>query len=345
MGRSLVAGAVAVAVVVAAALATAAAGPAQAQSKTGTAIGTFMLIEPSARIAGMGNAGAPMDEGLQAVFYNPAALGMVETRAAEFTHAAWIEGIDYNHAAAAFPVPGLGIVYAGVTALNSGAMDVRTVEQPLGTGEQFSVSDLAIGLGYARRVTDRFSTGVQVKYAQETIWHSSLKVAVFDFGTLYRVSEHGLRLGASIVNFGTRGRFDGRDLRILFDSDPSRFGNNGALPAELLTDAFAVPILFRVGLGVPRQVGRNGRLWLAVEGTHPSDNTESINTGGEFTYRDVLSLRAGYQNLLQKDSEVGWTFGAGVKGKFQDLAYLFDYALADQGRLDMTHRFTLGITF
>jgi len=39
-------------------------GAARAQSKTGTTVGTFLTIEPDARIAGMGNAGASLGDGL-----------------------------------------------------------------------------------------------------------------------------------------------------------------------------------------------------------------------------------------------------------------------------------------
>ena len=48
---------------------------AHGQSKTGTAVGEFTLIEPSARIAALGNAGVAINEGLQSVYYNPAAIG------------------------------------------------------------------------------------------------------------------------------------------------------------------------------------------------------------------------------------------------------------------------------
>ena len=44
-------------------------GPdASAQSRVGTTIGQFLRIEPSARHAGMGNAGAGLDEGIAAVY-------------------------------------------------------------------------------------------------------------------------------------------------------------------------------------------------------------------------------------------------------------------------------------
>ena len=63
---------------------------------------------------------------------------------------------------------------ATVTSLRSGDMAVRTVEQPLGTGEQFSVNDIALGVGYGLQITDRVSAGLQINLAQETIWQSPM---------------------------------------------------------------------------------------------------------------------------------------------------------------------------
>ena len=77
--------------------------PAAAQTKTGTTIGAFLLIEPSARITGMGNAGVTTDAGLHSVYYNPAAIGHLDRYAVLFTHSEWLADIDYNYAAAALP--------------------------------------------------------------------------------------------------------------------------------------------------------------------------------------------------------------------------------------------------
>jgi len=322
-----------------------AAAPAFAQTKTGTTIGTFLLIEPSARIAGMGNAGAALDFGLESAYYNPAAIGLEDGFAVQFSHSEWIADIAYDYAAGALPLGKWGNAYAAVTALNSGDIAVRTVTQPLGTGEQYHVSDIAIGLGYGKEITDRFSAGFQVTYVQETIWHTSLNTATVSIGTLYRASENGLRLGASLSNFGTQGRFSGSDLRVTYDNDPNRFGDNSQLPAEIFTDAFSVPVLFRVGLGLPVRFGPTTRLNLAVDAFHPNDNTESMSAGAELSYRNQLALRAGYQNAFQQDSEEGLTAGGGVQGKIDVYAYHLDYAWADEGRLGSTHRFSLGLKF
>lgn len=324
------------------------AGPvAHAQTKTGTTFGAFLLIEPSARIAGMGNVGSTIGDDLQAVYYNPGAAGQLDRRAVTFSHGEWIADIDFNFAALAFPIGNRSALYGSVTTLRSGDIAVRTVAQPLGTGELFQVNDIAVGLGYGYRVSPRFSAGAQVSFLQETIWHSSASTMVLSVGTLYRVSADGLRIGASITNLGTDARFGGQDLRVTFDEDPDRFGDNGTLPAEQHTDAFPVPILFRVGLGMPQQLSEDARVFWAVDAYHPSDNSESVSLGGEFEYRELLSLRAGYQNLFQTDSEVGLTLGAGLSGRLhsESLGYGIDYAWADHGRLSDTHRITLSVDF
>src|SRR5439155_24365326 len=132
--------------------------------------------------------------------------------------------------------------------------------------------------------TDRFSAGAQVNFVQETIWHTSLSTATLSIGTLYRISENGLHLGASLSNFGTQGRFAGSDLRVTYNNDPDRFGDNSQLAAELFTDAFSVPVLFRVGLGMPWRLGPRTRLDLAADAAHPNDNTESRSARARLSY-------------------------------------------------------------
>jgi len=321
-------------------------GDAHAQSKTGTTVGTFLMIEPDARISGMGNAGVALDFGLDAVYYNPAAAGSLKQTALAFSHSEWIAGINYNHVTTAVPLGSAGVLLGSVTALTSGDIDVRTVDFPLGTGERYNVTDFALKLGYARAITDRFSVGGRVAYVQERIWNSSTSMGVLDLGTLYRLTDQGMQLGASFSNVGTGSQYDGTDLRITYDQDPDINGDNGTLPAILFTDHFGVPVLFRMGVSMPVKLNARNLLRFAVDGFHPSDNDESISLGSEYTYKDMFALRAGWQNLFLKDAEVGLTLGAGVRGEMNNsFGYHFDYAYADHGRLDQTHRITVGVDF
>ncbi len=180
---------------------------------------------------------------------------------------------------------------------------------------------------------------------QETIWHSSLSATVFGIGTLYRLSDQGLRIGASLSNVGTQAHFSGEDLRVTFDADPSRSGDNGTLPAEQFTGDFSLPVLFRVGLGMPVKLSRDATLGLAVDAFHPADNTESVSAGAELSYRRLAAVRLGWQNAFQRDTELGFTGGAGLQGRFADYRYRFDYAWADHGRLGSTQRLTVGLAF
>jgi hypothetical protein len=321
------------------------AGEARSQTKVGTAIGDFLLIEPGARLTALGNAGVAADPDLEAVYFNAAAAARVKKPSLQFSHVDWFAGIRYEYVAAALPISHWGVAFATVTSLNSGDIDVRTVNQPLGTGERYSVSDIGIGLGYGLQLTDRFSAGGQITFVQETIWNTSASTFTLDIGTHYQVSDQGLRIGASLAHLGTQSGYSGRDVRITYDNVPGQNGDNGALPGEAFTGDFPVPILFRFGLGMPFQLSTNARLNVELDAFHPSDNTESVSFGAEGIYGNRLALRLGYQNLFLQDSEVGLTLGAGVMGDMQGAHYRLDYGWADQGRLNSTQRFSLGIMF
>lgn len=315
------------------------------QTKTGTTVGQFTLIEPSARSSAMGGVGVTSASEAMATYYNPAALGSMVQSDLQFTHNLWFGDVVLNHAMAALHLGEQYTVALAVTHLSSGDIAVRTVEQPLGTGELYSVADLLIGAGFGMMITDRFSCGVEVNYATERIWHSSISMFSISLGTLYRLSDDGLRIGASLVNFGTKGSFDGTDLRIRYDLDASRYGDNGSLPAMLVTDQFSLPIVFRVGLGYPWRIDGSNVVDVAVEAVNPSDNSPAINLGGEWNYRNVFAVRTGYAGLFQTDSDFGLTAGAGVMWDGLGYDLRLDYSWADHRRLGAVQRITLGFGF
>jgi hypothetical protein len=322
------------------------AGSASAQSKAGTTVAQFLGIEPSARSAGMGNAGAGLHDGIESVYFNPGALGAIDRLALQLTHSLWFADITYDYVAGALPITGWGTVFGSVTSLRSGDIAVRTVDQPLGTGEQYNVTNVAVGLGFGRQITTRFAAGAQINYVNETIWHTSQNLFTINVGTVYQLTESGIRLGSSISNLGTPSQFSGRDLAIQYDADPDTYGDNSALPGEQFTDDYPVSILFRVGLSVPQRLGGDSRLVFVADAFHPSDNREYVSTGAEWEWKETLALRAGYQHLFQPDSELGLTLGVGLETEVGiDTRFGFDYAWADHDRLGETHRMTLLLGF
>jgi len=318
-----------------------AAAPVHAQSKVGSTVGAFLRIEPGARGAALGNAGVALPDGIEAVYYNIGVAGLLERPTVQYTHSFWFADISYDYAAFALPLSGTSNLFASVTALNSGEIDVRTVEQPLGTGERYDVANVALGLGYGRRITSRFAAGIQVNYATERIWHTSNRLVTFNLGTIYRLNEAGAILGFSLANIGPRARYTGGDLAIQYDPDPGQHGTNGALPAEQFTDEFPLPGVFRLGLSAPLVASNKSRFLFLGEALHPNDNSESANLGVEWTWADLLALRIGYQTLFQEDRELGATAGFGVKGYLGNNRYELNYAWAAHEHLQDTHRITL----
>ncbi len=315
-----------------------------AQSKTGTTIGQFLKIEPSSRIVGLGNAGASLSGEVSSIFYNPASLGRLNGSDIQFTFNKWLADINYNYMAAGVNITGVGTFALILTTLNSGEMDVRTVEQPLGTGERFSVKNFALGVGYGLMLTDRVSVGLQLNYINETIWHSSLSTIGMNFGVQYQLTNNGLTLGASVSNFGSRASYDGRDLYINYDFDPKKYGDNDQLPAILRTDTYPLPTIFRAGVSYRYDLGTDYKLLVAADAIHPNDNTESINIGGELSILNYFAIRGGYRNLFLPDAEGGLVLGGGVRTDIAGAYNIrFDYTYADYGRLAEAHRVTVSI--
>ncbi|MEJ5262469.1 MAG: PorV/PorQ family protein [Ignavibacterium sp.] len=320
--------------------------PAFTQNKSGTTIGQFLKIEPSSRIVGIGNAGASLYGEVSSIFYNPASLGRLEMNDVQFTYNKWIADITYNYMAAGIKIDGVGTFALVGTLLNSGEMDVRTVEQPLGTGERFSVKNFALGLGYGLMLTDRVSVGMQINYITEMIWHSSITTVGLNFGVQYQLMDKGLTLGASVSNFGARASYDGRDLWLNYDLDPRKYGDNDQLPAEFRTDAYPLPTIFRAGLSYKFNFDSDYSILVAADAIHQNDNSQSVSLGTEVTLLEYFTLRGGYRNLFLPDLEGGLVLGGGIKKNFGNLYNIrFDYAYADYGRLKEAHRVTVSLGF
>lgn len=317
-----------------------------AQSKTGTTIGQFLKIEPSARISAIGNAGAALYGEATSAYFNPASLGRLASSDIQFTHNNWLADINYNYAIGAIKVGEIGTFSVQVTSLNSGEIDVTTVDQPLGTGERYTVTNFALGVGYGLMLTDRVSVGIQLNYIQESIWHSDITAFGLNFGVQYEVEKNGLALGASVSNFGPRSSYSGRDLYVNYDFNSKKNGDNDHIPSEIRTDSYSLPTIFRVGASYPIKINESNKLLVTAEATHPNDNFESVNTGLEWTMFNTLSLRAGYRDLFLQDSEGGLMLGAGARVEVNSLYNIrFDYAWGDFGRLAQAHRFTVGVGF
>lgn len=315
-------------------------------TKVSTTSAQFLKIGVGARAVALGGAYVASANDLSSMFWNPAGLAHVTGGSFQASYTEYVADIDYSFVAYSTQLGGLGTVGFSFTSMNSGEMDVRTVGDPEGTGEQFNVQSYAFQVTFGRFLTDRFSIGGSMKFIREQIWHSSAQSIAMDVGSQFRTPYDRLMLGASISNFGGNMRIDGRDILFSEDPDLQRQGNVEIVNARFDTDSFPLPLIFRVGLTWEAVTTGNHTILISTDAAHPNDNSEYLNVGGEYDFRGLFALRAGYKNLFEEDGEQGVTFGAGLNLRMdRALRVQIDYAYADFGRLEETHWFTVGLSF
>jgi opacity protein-like surface antigen len=320
---------------------------AQNVSKVGTTAAPFLNVGIGARAIAMGGAYVSMANDATAMFWNPAGIALMPGSEAVFNHSEWIADINFDYAGFALNLGGAGTFGMFANFMTMGEMDITTEIYPEGTGQRFSAGSYAMGVSYARSLTDRFSMGVNIKYVHEYILNSGANGVAIDIGTLYTTQFRGMRIGASISNFGTKMRMGGRDLLVQHDSDPLREGSNDRINANLATDAYDMPLNLRVGVSYNvLQDLKNHTLWVSMDAVHPSDNVEFLNLGAEYSLNNMFALRGGYASLLSKDSEQGVSLGGGLNYRFSgNLGLKLDYAYEAFGRLGPVQKFSLGLTF
>ena len=315
-------------------------------SGIGTNAATFLEIGVGARAMAMGGSYAAVANDPTALYYNPAGIVWLRGMQVEVQHNEWLVGTKHDFIGLVLPIPFMtSSIGISLINLDYGEQPVRTVERPTGTGEQYSARDYAVSLSYALALTDRFSFGMTGKYISQRIWSEKGSAMALDLGIFYNTTVEGLKLGISMSNFGNKISLYGRNLDTTVDPDDKN-ENVDRVPVSYKTSAYALPLLFRVGISYEKSLGRLGNALITMDLNHPSNSTESINVGGEYGFGGTFFIRGGYENLFEKDHINGLTFGGGVDYQIPgSIGYRIDYAYTDWGILENSHRFSLGFVF
>ncbi|MEJ2613790.1 MAG: PorV/PorQ family protein [Ignavibacteriaceae bacterium] len=316
-------------------------------TKVGTTAGQFLKIGPGARALAMGGTYVGISDDIYAAYYNPAGVAINHgSGQAAFSHTQWIADINYDFAAASLNIESFGSLFFSVTSMRVPEEKVRTFEYPEGNGQVWDASSVAFAVGFAKSLTDRFSIGFNAKYIQESIWSSSATGFALDVGTYYITPFNGLIIGASISNFGTKMKLDGRDIQINYDPDGNLTTGPNNVPAKYEMDQYDLPLTFRIGFSMDVVKSRYIRIKAAFDATHPNDNTEYLNSGIEFAYDELVFIRGGYKSLFMDNSEESFTLGAGIKYEMSSSLFVkFNYAYGDFGRLKNIQYFDVGLVF
>jgi hypothetical protein len=301
----------------------------------------FLKVDVVARAAAMGGAFMMIGDDATAMFYNPAGIALMSHSFDFFSgRTNWIAEINYNAVGAVKNLGNWGAV--GFSAITSDYGDIigtqvaQSSDSPTDIEKGFvetgmiDVGAYAVGLTYARSLTNKFTVGGQIKYVSQHLGENILnkgdnpvenKVSgyAFDFGTIFYPGFQSLRVGMSIRNFSGQFQYEETPFQL-----PLTFTVSAAMDVLDLMGEHESPLL------------------LAIDAVHPRDYTERIQFGGEYLFMGMFALRAGYK--FNYDEE-GLTAGIGLKYTISRMNLKLDYAYGNMDIFDSVNRFSIGISF
>ncbi len=327
----------------------ASAAMAGAGNRAGTSGATELLIPVGTRDISLGGATIATTRGIEALHYNPAALGQMKNDVNIYvSHMSYIADIGINYGAVAANFEGFGVVALSLKALNVGDIPVTTTTDPDGTGKTFSPQFFSVGLTYSRMLNDRIGVGLTTKIVTERMGDVSASGVAFDIGVVYdnMAAISGLSLGIAVKNFGPSMQFGGSGLLTQASVD-AQHRPNGLYAIQAAS--FELPSAIEFGLGYKR--GIDDANTLELSGAFQSNNfsDDEYKLGMEYSFQDLFFVRGGY-NFAQKETDerqfiFGATFGAGVKYAIGTTDISVDYAYRAVKVFDANHVFSVKLGF
>lgn len=297
--------------------------------RAGISTAQFLKIGVGARATALGEAFIAISDDASALYWNPAGLAQFKEAEVIISHSAWLVDINHDFLGAVYHLDSDNTFGVSLTSLSMNKMAVTTEFAPFGNGEYFGFSDIAIGISYARRMTEEFSFGGTVKYVEETLDKLNMRGIMIDLGTYYRTGLGSTRFAVVVSNFGAELAPDGQ-IVLVGKREKSEW------------QSFAPPTIFRIGFAFEPIENEENILTTSIQLNHPNDNSENVSLGAEYSWRKLLYLRAGYKFNVD---EQNYTCGVGVNVPISFAEFSFDYAYANFVRLGSAHRFsiTLGL--
>lgn len=362
-----------------------AAGGAQAQDdpnlqveKKNTGAGTtsaeFLLLGAGARGMALGPAFSAMARDVEALYYNPAGLSLMEGLEFGVTVMPYFADTRYLWAGVALPLAG-GEYGFGLSIANYGFNDapVYTEYEPENQSQlTYNVSETVVGLSFAHSFIDRFSGGVTLKLISDKLGNASAFGAAVDIGTNYHAELAGrpISMAFLIQNLGTTLKHSGTGME--FDAfpespDPS-FPVQGVdpVPARFQAQSSAIPVVFRVGVAYDVVSAASNRVTLGGEFNEHYNNSPAFGFSGEWAWTPAelpiaAALRGSYayqpDNNLSGEEERnyagatsvdnegldGLAIGGGLRFNISDYQVRTDYAWRHFGVLGSRNVFSVNV--
>ncbi|MGE5496460.1 MAG: PorV/PorQ family protein [Syntrophothermus sp.] len=317
--------------------------------RNGTGGAQELLLPVGARGLALNGANVAGLEGIEALFYNPAGLGVTKKNAeALFSHQSYIADIGISYAAVSMNFEGFGSLAFSVKTINFGDIPVTTVENPAGTGSNFSPTFFTTGITYSNALTDRIRVGVTVNLISEKIVTTSASGVALNAGVQYNgiVGLEGLKLGVVLKNIGPQMKFDGPDL-LRYATDGSAL--RGQQFYKIDGASFELPSQLELGLAYEKNIAEDFKGLISTSFTNNNFSNDEYKLGAEVSYNNTFFLRGGYvytkEGADNIDQQIfGPTFGGGINIS-GSLDIAVDYAYKQVKYFDGNHIFSVRLGF
>lgn len=318
----------------------------------------FLLIAPGSRASGMGEAFVAQADDAYAAYWNPGAMAFNRKTQIAGMHTNWLQGsgindLYYEYLSWNQYFPEIGNVGAFIQFMSLGSQ-TQTDESGTALGD-FTSYDVSIALAYGYQLNDNWGLGTNFKFIRSDLGPATGATDTkgvgmtfaFDFGVkakdiLYYANIDNpyigeLSWGLTLQNFGP-------DVTYVDDSqkDPLSVNLRTGLSYKAWSDELTDVTL---NADINKLLANEDNLLMRLA-TDWNDNDYIYNTGIEYTYMKLLSLRGGYVNDSAGEI-VGPSFGVGINYTFSKIYKLSaDFAMQQGGDLtDYNKLFSLSLEF
>lgn len=317
---------------------------ANSQTVIGKYAGEFMALGVGGRALGMGGAFVAVANDVTAGYYNPAGLANINYPQLSLMHSEQFgDLVNYDYGAVAIPFDndlsfGLSIMRLGVDGIpdtrnalrdanGDGIIDVNDgLRLDYNKITEFSNQDWAFYLTFAKRETDNFYWGANIKVIRRDLAEFGATGIGFDVGAYYSPMPN-LFLGGNVQDVTT--------TIVAWNT-----GRNELISPTLKLGAAYKFVEILGGYIMPAfdfDVRFENRQFASNFNIGPV--SFDMHAGFEYNFKNLISVRAGYNDVKQ------FTVGAGVRLPKLNIDYSFArFSESEIERLPDSHRISLILT-
>ncbi len=309
------------------------------QTVVGKYAGEFLALGVGGRALGMGGAHVALASDVTSGYWNPAGLARLDYPQIALMHEEHFgDLVNYNYGAVAIPYGndlsfGLSVIRLSVDGIpdtrdalydanGDGILDIHTDRLDYSKITEFSNTDWAFYFTFAKRQSDNFSWGANIKVIRRDIAEFGATGIGFDVGALYSPMDN-LYLGANLMDITT--------TLVAWDT-----GRNELIsPTAKVGAAYSLDILGgKITPVLDFDIRFENRKFASNFNLGPV--SFDVRTGVEYNFKDIFAVRGGFTDVQQ------FTVGAGIKLPKLYIDYSFaKFTDSEANVLPSTHRISL----